>query len=295
MEPMKVNIESYIYTVSGVQVMLDYHLAMIYHVETKRLNEQVKRNMKRFPGTFMFQLTQEEWDTLQLHISNLISSDSLQSQFATAKRRTLPYAFTEQGVSMLSAVLNSDTAIEVSIQIMQAFVAMRKTLGNLHGVIQRLEGVELRQLQTDSKLEQIFQALEKDSKPTQGIFFEGQLFDAHVFASDLVKKAKKSILLLDNYVDETTLLLLSKRKKGVSCTVHTRIKPILQKDLEKHNKQYEPITLIENKGSHDRFLILDDQELYHIGASLKDLGNKCFAFSRMDDFLEVVKVKLLNG
>nr|WP_242617563.1 ORF6N domain-containing protein [Cecembia calidifontis] len=267
---------------------------MVYHVETKRLNEQVKRNLKRFPGTFMFQLTQEEWDTLQLHLSNMISSESLQSQFATAKRRSLPYAFTEQGVSMLSAVLNSDTAIEVSIQIMQAFVAMRKTLGNLHGVIQRLEGVELRQLQTDSKLEQIFQALEKDTKPTQGIFFEGQLFDAHVFASDLVKKAKKSIELLDNYLDETTLLLLSKRRKGVSCIVHTRIKPVLQKDLEKHNKQYEPITLIENRGSHDRFLILDDQELYHIGASLKDLGNKCFTFSRMDNFLEVVKGKLLN-
>ncbi|MGY6744627.1 MAG: ORF6N domain-containing protein [Cecembia sp.] len=160
MEPMKVNIESYIYTVRGVQVMLDYPLAMIYHVETKRLNEQVKRNMKRFPGTFMFKLTQEEWDTLQLHLSNMISSESLQSQFATAKRRTLPYAFTEQGVSMLSAVLNSDTAIEVSIQIMQAFVALRKTLINLHGIIQRLEGVELKQLQTDSKLEQIFQALD---------------------------------------------------------------------------------------------------------------------------------------
>jgi hypothetical protein len=286
MELVKENIENKIFTIRGVQVMLDADLAEMYQVETKVLNQAVKRNIDRFPDSFRFQLTDEE-------------IENLRSQFVTSSekhggRRFLPYAFTEQGVAMLSAVLRSEIAVKVSIQIMQAFVAMRKTLGNLHGVIQRLEGVELRQLQTDSKLEQIFQALEKDTKPTQGIFFEGQLFDAHVFASDLVKKAKKSILLLDNYVDETTLLLLSKRKKGVSCIVHTRIKPVLQKDLEKHNKQYEPITLIENKGSHDRFLILDDQELYHIGASLKDLGNKCFAFSRMDDLLETIKLNLLN-
>ena len=209
-------------------------------------------------------------------------------------RRYLPFAFTEQGVAMLSAILRSEIAVKVSIQIMQAFVALRKTLGNLHGVIQRLEGVELKQLQTDSKLEQIFKALDKDTTPKQGIFFEGQLFDAHVFASDLVKKAKKSIILLDNYVDESTLLLHSKRKKVVSCTVHTRIKPVLHKDLEKHNKQYEPIALVENKSSHDRFLILDDEELYHIGAFLKDLGYKCFAFSRMDDLLRDVKLKLLK-
>lgn len=268
--------------------MLDADLAEMYQVEIRILNQAVKRNVERFPANFRFQLTSDEWE-------------SLRSQFVILEegkgkhRKYLPYAFTEQGLAMLSAVLRSEIAIKVSIQIMQAFVAMRKTLGNLHGVIQRLEGVELKHLQTHNKLEQIFQALEKDTKPTQGIFFEGQLFDAHVFASDLVKKAKKSIVLLDNYVDEITLLLLSNRSKGVSCIVNTRIKPVLQKDLEKHNKQYEPITLIENKGSLDRFLILDNQELYHIGASLKDLGNKRFAFSKMDDFLAEVRVKLLNG
>lgn len=276
------------FTIRGSQVMLDADLAEMYQVEIRILNQAVKRNVERFPANFRFQLTSDEWE-------------SLRSQFVILEegkgkhRKYLPYAFTEQGVAMLSAVLRSEIAIKVSIQIMQAFVAMRKTLGNLHGVIQRLEGVELKHLQTHNKLEQIFQALEKDTKPTQGIFFEGQLFEAHVFASDLVKKAKKSIVLLDNYVDEITLLLLSKRSKGVSCIVNTRIKPVLQKDLEKHNKQYEPITLIENKGSLDRFLILDNQELYHIGASLKDLGNKRFAFSKMDDFLAEVRVKLLNG
>jgi hypothetical protein len=154
-------------------------------------------------------------------------------------RKYLPYVFTEQGVSMLSAVLRSDIAIQVSIQIIQAF-------------------------------------------------------DAHVFASDLVKQAQKSILLVDNYVDENTLLLLSKRKKGVTCIVHTRLNAILKKDIEKHNKQYPKIDLIENKNSHDRFLILDDSMLYHIGASLKDLGNKCFAFSRMDNLLDEVQTKLLK-
>ncbi|WP_114752199.1 ORF6N domain-containing protein [Pleomorphovibrio marinus] len=286
MKLVKENIENKIFTIRGVQVMLDRDLADMYQVETRILNQAVKRNLDRFPDSFRFQLTEVE-------IQNLRSQSVISSE-EHGGRRFLPYAFTEQGVAMLSAVLRSEIAVKVSIQIMQAFVAMRKTLGNLHGVIQRLEGVELKQLQTDSKLEQIFQALEKDIKPTQGIFFEGQLFDALVFASGLVKKAKQSIVLLDNYVDETTLLLLSKRKKGVSCTVHTRINVVLQKDLEKHNKQYEPIKLVENKGSHDRFLILDNQELYHIGASLKDLGNKCFAFSRMDDLLVTIRFKLLH-
>jgi len=171
---------------------------------------------------------------------------------------------------------------------------MRKTLGQLHGVLQRLEGVELKQLQTDSKLEQVLKALEKDLTPKQGIFFEGQLFDAHVFASNLIKQAQKSLVLVDNYVDETTLLLLSKRAKAVSCTLHTRINAALKKDQEKHSQQYPAIHLVENRSSHDRFLILDNTELYHIGASLKDLGNKCFAFSRLDDFLPDLQTKLLK-
>jgi hypothetical protein len=195
---------------------------------------------------------------------------------------------------MLSVRLRSDIAVKVSIQIMQAFIAMRKTLGQLHGVIQRLEGVELKQLQTDTKLEQVLKALEKDISPKQGIFFEGQLFDAHVFVSDLIKKANKSLLIIDNYVDESTLLLLSKRKKQVSCTVYTRISAALKKDLEKHNQQYRAISLVENRSSHDRFIILDNTQLYHIGASLKDLGNKCFAFSRMDDVLPELTTKLLK-
>jgi hypothetical protein len=296
MELTTTNIENKIYAIRGMQVMLDYDLATLYDVETKRLNEQVKRNIKRFPDSFMFQLNEQEWEHLQSQIATAEKSPTnLQSQIATAKRRTLPYVFTEQGVSMLSAVLNSEQAILVSIQIIKTFVAMRKAIGNLHGLIQRLDSVEYKQLKTDAKLEKVLKALEKTSTPKQGVFFEGQLFDAHVFVSNLIKKAKKSILLVDNYVDENTLLLLSKRNKNVTCTVYTKPKATLLKDLEKHNKQYPAISLIENRSSHDRFLILDGTQLYHIGASLKDLGNTCFAFSRMDAFLLEVKAKLLKA
>lgn len=280
-------IENRIYTIRGIQVMLDSDLAEMYDVETKVLNQAVKRNLDRFPNDFRFQLSKDELDNLRSQI--------VTSSLSHGGRRGLPYVFTEQGVSMLSAVLRSNTAIKVSIQIIQAFVTMRKTFANLHGLIQRLEGLESKQLITDSKLEKVLKALEKDRQPKQGVFFEGQLFDAHVFASDLIKKAQKSLVLVDNYIDETTLFLLSKRKKGVECTLHTRNNATLKKDLEKHNLQYPEISVIENRSSHDRFLVIDDTNLYHIGASLKDLGNKCFAFSRMDDLLGDVQTKLLSN
>ncbi len=279
-------IENRIYTIRGIQVMLDSDLAEMYDVETKVLNQAVKRNLDRFPNEFRFQLTKDELDNLRSQI--------VTSSLSHGGRRGLPYVFTEQGVSMLSAVLRSNTAIKVSIQIIQAFVTMRKTFANLHGLIQRLEGLESKQLITDSKLEKVLKALEKDSQPKQGVFFEGQLFDAHVFASDLIKKAQKSLVLVDNYIDETTLLLLSKRKKGGECMVHTRNNATLKKDIEKHNLQYPEISVIENRNSHDRFLVIDNTDLYHIGASLKDLGNKCFAFSRMDDLLGDLQTKLLS-
>jgi hypothetical protein len=283
MELVISKIERLIYNIRGVQVMLDSDLAAFYESETKFINRAVKRNPTRFPEIFAFKLTDLEWEDLRFQIGT--------SSAKHGGRRYPPMVFTEQGVAMLSAVLQTEIAISVSIQIMQAFVGMRKTFVQLQGVIQRLEGVELKQLQTEYKLEQVFKALEKDITPRQGIFFEGQLFDAHVFASDLIKQAKTSLVLVDNYVDETTLLMLIKRREGVTCTIHTRIKPALQKDAEKHNQQYPPIQLVQNSSSHDRFLIIDDARLYHFGASLKDLGNKCFAFSHMDDLLQYVKHK----
>ena len=276
------NIQQKIYTVRGKQVMLDSELAKIYGVESKRLNEQGKRNIARFPEEFRFQLTEKE-------------SEILRSQFATLKnlrrgqhRKYLPYVFTEQGVSMLSAVLKSKTAVEISIKIINSFVAMRNFLRSNGKLFQRLESVEKRQIshetKTDGKFERIFNALEDNILiKKRGIFFDGQVFDAYVFVCQLIKKAKKSIILIDNYIDESILTLLSKRSKNCSVTIYTKnISEKLKLDLDKYNTQYPKIEIKEFSRTHDRFLIIDGQETYHIGASLKDLGKKWFAFSRFE-------------
>ena len=283
-------LETLIFTVREKQVMLDYHLAAIYEVATKRLNEQVKRNKKRFPDAFMFQLSEREWENLQSQFATTTNAENLQSQFATAKRRTLPYVFTEQGVSMLSAVLNSDRAILVSIQIMNAFVNIRKFLLNNASVFQRLDTIELKQLKTDERIELLFKAMEAGQpKADSGIFFDGQVFDAYVFVADLIKCAKNEIILIDNYVNESVLNLLTKRRKGIHATIYTKqISKQLQLDLDKYNSQYPPIEIKVLKASHDRFLVIDQKTLYHLGASLKDLGKKWFAFSKMDHLANLV-------
>jgi len=285
MELVKSNIENKIHLIRGLQVMLDSDLAELYNTETKFINRAVQRNASRFPIEFMFQLTEQEWQNLRFQSGT--------SSEVHGGRRYLPNVFTEQGIAMLSAVLHTEIAVNVSIQIMKAFVVMRKSLGQLHGLLQRMEGLELKQLNTDQKIEQIFEVLDKQVVPKQGIFFEGQLFDAYIFVSNLIKTAKTSIIVVDNYIDETTLLILSKRNVGVQCSVLTRINDALKKDIEKHNKQYPLIELIENKGSHDRFIIFDNKHLYHFGASLKDVGKKCFAFSQMDNLLSEIQTKLL--
>ncbi len=279
------NIQNKIFTIRGLSVMLDRDLAELYHVESKRLNEQVKRNIERFPENFRFQLTQKEYENLRSQFATL----SLDLESTWGKHtKYLPYVFTEQGVSMLSAILKSKVAIEVSIKIINSFVNMRKTISQNASIFQRLENIEtLRikdKIESDEKFDKIFDALEdKSFKPTQGIFYDGQVYDAYVFVTDLIKSAKKSIVLIDNYCDESVLTMLSKREKDVSATIHTKnITKQLKLDLEKHNTQYPNIEIKKFDSSHDRFLILDDNEAYHIGASLKDLGKKWFAFSRLD-------------
>lgn len=283
-EPMIINdqtIQDKIYTLRDVQVMIDRDLAALYGVETRRLNEQVKRNIERFPREFMFQMTALELETWK-------------SQIATSNKeimglRKLPYVFTEQGVSMLSSVLKSDTAIQTSIKIINTFVNMRKFLQNNANLFQRLYTIEANQfrykLESDEKFNKIFDAIENKSiKPNQGIFYDGQIFDAYVFVSDIIKNAKKSIILIDNYVDESVLTLLSKRDSKISATVYTKtLTKQLSLDLQRHNVQYPIIEIKEFDLSHDRFLIIDDHEVYHIGASLKDLGKKWFGFSKMDE------------
>jgi hypothetical protein len=297
-------IRNKIHTIRGVKVMLDRDLAELYGVETKALNQAVKRNMERFPEHFMFRLTDEEYNSLRFQNGTLEkneilrfqngTSSSLRSQIVTLEngrgkhRKYLPYVFTEQGVSMLSGVLSSKTAVKVSIQIMTAFVTMRRFISKNAQIFGRLDSVEQKQiayqLKTDENFEKIFDAMgNKEFTQKQGIFYDGQIFDAYKFISDLIRRAKSSIILIDNYVDDSVLTLFSKRKKNVNVVIYTKnITKQLKLDLKKYNSQYNPIEIKEFKNAHDRFLIIDDKEVYHIGASLKDLGRKWFAFSKFD-------------
>ncbi|MBE6235100.1 MAG: ORF6N domain-containing protein [Bacteroidales bacterium] len=254
-------------------VILDRDLAELYGVETKRINEQVKRNIERFPDAFRFQLTDDE-------LRELVA---VCDRFAILKHSSsLPYAFTEEGVAMLSTVLRSKTAIQVSIHIMQSFVAMRRYLFNNAGIIQRISRIEIRQNETDRRIDEIFSKFQDKTIPVEGIFYDGQIFDAYIFVTDLVRSARRRVVLIDNYVDESVLLMFSKRASGVSAEIRTgRLSSQLQLDVVKHDSQYEPIVIVQTQNIHDRFLIVDD-DVYHIGASLKDLGKKLFAFSKMN-------------
>ena len=282
---IKSEIESRIFTIRGMQVMLDSDLAKLYNVETKALNQTVKRNLERFPESFRFQLSENEMQNLR---SQIVTSSEIHGG-----RRYLPFVFTEQGVAMLSAVLKSSVAVAVSIEIIEAFVSMRRNQYQVLGLAQRVEGLESKQIQTEHKLDKIFKALDSGHDIKQGIFFNDQIFDAYVFSSQLISRAKKSIILIDNYIDETTLLQLSKRNKKIKCIIYTeRITEQLTLDLEKHNAQYSTIEIRILKNVHDRFLILDEEELYHLGASFKDLGKRWFAFSRLDGLVQEILSKL---
>ena len=321
-------IESLIISVRGKQVILDRDLARLYGVETKRLNEQVRRNIDRFPEDFMFQLSKEEfenwksqfatsiWDDDDMSSQNATTSgENLRSQIATSNEnpnwksqfatsnsikmgaRKLPYAFTENGIAMLSSVLRSPMAIATNIQIMRAFTAMRHFIASNAQVFQRLEIMERNQLalnahqeeisshlaENDKKFEDVFRRLDDGSvQPTQRIFYDGEIFDAYTFINERIREAKKRIVLFDNYVDDSVLKMFDKRAKGVTAKIYTKyFTPELALDLKKHNAQYAPIDVQQFDRAHDRFLCIDDT-VYFIGASLKDLGKKWFAFGKMD-------------
>ena len=297
------DIQSRIHTIRGVQVMLDEVLAELYGVEIKNLNRAVKRNIKRFPQRYMFQLSKDEFDSLRFQNSTLEKSDNLRFQNGTLEkseplksqiviiedergkhRKYLPYAFTEQGVTMLSAVLRSDVAVETSIRIIDAFVAMRRFILSNAQIFQRLDSLELKQLETDKRMENVLNAIEsKEILPKQGIFFDGQIFDAYKFISDLFRSAEESIVIIDNYLEDSVLIHLTKRRKNVKVILFTRNIPgQLALDVKKFNKQYQEIEIKKFEKAHDRFIIIDNTTVYHFGASLKDLGKKWFAFSKMD-------------
>ena len=279
--------------------MLDKDLATLYGIETKVLNQTVKRNIERFPDDFRFELSREE---------------CLRSQFVTSNgrggNRYSTYAFTEQGVAMLSSVLRSKTAIEVNIQIMRAFVSMRHFMVNNASMFSRLETIEYHQLEilqhqqdtdkhlqeSDKRIDEVFRRLDEgNAKPKQGVFYNGQVYDAYTFVSDLIKSAKKRIVLIDNYVDETVLTLLDKRDNNVSAIIYTQqISRQFQLDIDRHNAQYAPIDVETFRLSHDRFLCIDD-DVYHIGASIKDLGKKWFGFSKMEILTANELVERISG
>jgi len=288
------NIQSKIFTIRGLQVMVDRDLAELYGVEPKRLGEQVKRNVSRFPTAFRFQLNQEEKEEL---VANC-------DRFKTLKHSiVLPFVFTEQGVSMLSAVLRSETAIQISINIINSFVQMRQFLTTNADIFKRLKSVESKQtsheIKTDEQFNKVFDALEnKNQLPKQGVFFNGEVFDAYALVSQFIKKAKKSIVLIDSYIDESTLIYLSKASSNVKITLLSKtVSKKLQLDIDKYNEQYQNLKVVEFNDSHDRFLILDGKEIYHIGASLKDLGKKWFAFSLLEgrNFALIDKVREVAG
>ena len=281
-------IKSRIYTVRSVQVIIDRDLASLYGVEAKYLNRQVKRNIERFPEDFMFQLTKEECLRCQIVTLNEGQGQHL---------KYMPYAFTENGIAMLSGVLRSHTAIEINIKIMRVFNAMRRALASMAPILERIAETERRQLEdrakqiadqsrNEERFDTIFKAMDGGDFPPQKVFFEGKHYDAYSFAKKLVRKAAKKIVLVDGYSDEVTLDILSQKKGGVEVLVATSQK-MIDKHLtpvavEKFNKQNPTLTVRAVGTFHDRFLILDGMELYHFGASLKDLGRQYCAVTKMD-------------
>lgn len=282
-------IKDLIYTIRGKQVILDSDVAMLYHYETKRINEAVNRNKERFPNNFCFQLTK-------------IEVDSLRSQIATLDKKIgrgqhskyLPYVFTEQGIAMLSGLLRNNLAVQVSINIMNTFVEMRKFLILNGQVFERLTNVEYKLQEHDKKFEKVFNELQKEENIKQKIFFEGQIYDAYSLIIDIIKKANQKILIIDNYIDDSILKMLTKKKKDVEVVILTSNKSNIENlDIQKFNKEYPILKVTKTSKFHDRFIVIDNKEMYHIGASIKDLGKRCFGINRIED-LQIIK-KIINS
>lgn len=297
-------IKNLIYTIRGKQVMLDSDVAMLYHYETKKINQAVKRNIERFPEKFCFQLTEEELENLksQIAISSTKKGIDMWSQNVTAStnnsekyrnKKYRPYAFTEQGIAMLSGLLKNEIAVKVSISIMDAFVEMRKFIAINGHVFQRLTNIEYKLLDYDKKFDEVFDELQKNKENEfkQQIFFQGQIYDAYTLIIDIFKSAKEKILIIDNYIDDTILKMLSKKKQKVKVVIVTSDKTsILKLDIQKFNKEYPTLEVVRTNKFHDRFIVIDNKELYHVGASLKDLGKKCFAISKIEDMDYIEKI-----
>ena len=272
------DIKNMIYTFRNQQVMVDSDLARLYQVTTGNLNKAVKRNLSRFPEHFRFQLTEHEYKNLRFQNGSSSSNNNY------GGRRYMPYVFTEQGIAMLSAVLKSDIAVEVSVKIMNSFVEMRRFLLSNQELFSRLDRIEIKQLETDRKFEEVFNYIAANTEVKQNIFFNGQIYDAFSFIVGLIRKAKKKIILIDNYVDVYTLNILCKKNQGVDVVIATAGKGSLSaKDIIKFNAQYSKLSVKTTTDFHDRFLVIDKTEVYHIGASIKDAGKKSFGITKIED------------
>ena len=281
------DIKSLIYTIRGKQVMLDSDVANIYHCETKYVNRVVKRNLERFPEEFCFQLNENEFESLRCQFVTLNENGRGQH------RKYLPYVFTEQGIAMLSALLKSDIAVSVSVNIMKAFIEMRKFLMLNGQVFERLTNIEYKLLDYDKKFDQVFNQLQLEENIKQRIFFEGQIYDAYSLIVDIIKKANSKILIIDNYIDDSVLKMLSKKKNNVEVVILTSDKSNIENlDIKKFNKEYPMLKVSKTNKFHDRFIVIDNKEMYHLGASIKDLGKKCFGINKFED-VEIIE-KLLN-
>ena len=275
------DIKNLIYTVRGKQVMLDSDVAMLYHYETKNINKAMKRNINRFPEDFCFQLTEKEVENLRFQIG----TSSLNKE-NYGGRRYLPYVYTEQGISMLAGVLKNEIAIQVSISIIRAFIEMRRFISLNGQIFQEISDIKGQLLEHDKKFDEVFDELQRkqETEFKQSIFFDGQIYDAYSLIIDIIRQARQKILIIDNYIDDSILKMLSKKNKDIEVVILTTQNSNIRKlDIQKFNKQYPVLKLAYTNKFHDRFIVIDNKELYHIGASLKDLGKKCFAISKIED------------
>ena len=277
-------IKNLIYSIRGKQVMLDSDVAMLYHYETKKINQAVKRNIDRFPERFCFQLTEKE---LEIMWSQIVTTSKLEENKYRSKKY-LPYVFTEQGIAMLSGILKSEIAVQVSIKIMDAFIEMRKFISTNKNLFEKVIDIENKMnkkfIEHDKKFDEVFNQLQSEENIKQRIFFEGQIYDAYSLIIDIIKKASKKILIIDNYIDDSILKMLAKKKKNVEVVILTSNKSNIQNiDVQKFNKEYPILKIAKTNKFHDRFIILDNEEMYHLGASIKDLGKKCFGINKIED------------
>ena len=269
--------------------MLDSDVAMLYHYETKKINQAVKRNIERFPERFCFQLTEEE---LEIMWSQIVTTSKLEDNKYRSKKY-LPYVFTEQGIAMLSGILKSEVAVQVSIKIMDAFVEMRKFMNINKSLFEKVVSIENKMdkkfIEQDKKFDIIFDQLQLEENIKQRIFFQGQIYDAYSLIVDIIKKASKKILIIDNYVDDNILKMLTKKKNDVEVVILTSNKSNIQNiDIQKFNKEYPLLKVAKTNKFHDRFIVIDNKEMYHLGASIKDLGKKCFGINKIED-VEIIK------